>query len=873
MRKKKLKKSMLILLLLWFLVTPIILGAQELGDVNADGSINIVDALLVAHYYVGLNPAGFSQAQADVDCDGAINIVDALLIARFYVGLIDEFPCSTETPAPTSPPTETPAEGEYILLDQSGWSLVYVDSEETSGEDGAATNFFDGDTSTFWHTEWESSNPTHPHEIQIDIGGTYDVGGIRYLPRQDEEVNGTVANYEVYVSTSTGNWGSAVASGTWANDKSEKEVLFGPVSGRYVRLRALSEVAGNAWTSGAELNVLVWSGGPTMTPVPTSPPTETPEPTETTAPTTTPVPGNSQVQPFPLSQVSLSSSRFTENRDRTLSYLRFLDADRMLYNFRVAAGLSTQGASAPGGWDAPDCKLRGHSTGHLLKALSQAYAGTGDSQYKTKADYIVTELGKCQDALYNNRGAAYGFLSAYSEEQFILLESLTTYPTIWAPYYTLHKILAGLLASYELTGNSQALDIASKVGEWVYNRLSKVSASRLQQMWSLYIAGEYGGMNDSLANLYEHTGNSMHLSAARFFDNDSLFDPCSNNQDQLSGKHANQHIPQTIGALRVYDSTNDSYYYNIANNFWYMVSEHHAYIIGGTGEGEMFKGRDQIAAHISSDTCETCCAYNMLKLTRQLFFHDPRPEYMDYYERTLYNQILGSQDPNSSHGFTTYFVPLNPGARRSYSNDYSSFTCCHGTGMENHTKYQEQIYSHSSDNSTLYVNLFISSTLNWSEKGFTITQSTSYPAAGTTTITVNGSGNLVIMLRVPFWVKNGYIVSVNGTDQHVSATPGTYISINRNWTRGDQITIDMPLNYRLELTPDDRNTGGILYGPIVLAGNSSSTSWISLSLNTSDLSQSISQTGTLRFSTNGISLLPFYEATNISYHTYFRINN
>jgi DUF1680 family protein len=222
----------------------------------------------------------------------------------------------------------------------------------------------------------------------------------------------------------------------------------------------------------------------------------------------------------------------------------------MLYNFRATAGLSTQGAQPLGGWDAPNVKLRGHSTGHYLKALAQAYASSGNSQFLNKINYMITELGKCQDAM-PSQGYNTGYLAGYPETQFDQLEDLVTYPTIWAPYYTCHKIMAGLLACYQLAGSSQALTIVTKMADWVYNRLSQVSASRLQQMWALYIAGEYGGMNETLAKIHAITGNPNHLTAATFFDNDNLFPAMSNNQDNLNGKHANQHIPQIIGALRI----------------------------------------------------------------------------------------------------------------------------------------------------------------------------------------------------------------------------------------------------------------------------------------------------------------------------------
>ncbi|UJF35484.1 beta-L-arabinofuranosidase domain-containing protein [Paenibacillus hexagrammi] len=585
------------------------------------------------------------------------------------------------------------------------------------------------------------------------------------------------------------------------------------------------------------------------------------------------VPGNASwvVQPFSLKQVSLESSPFTENRDRTYSMLLFLDNDRMLYNFRAAAGLSTEGAQPLGGWDAPNSNLRGHSTGHYLSALSMAYASSGDTRFKDKLDDMITELGKVQDAM-PSQGYSEGFLSGYSEDQFIKLESYASYPTIWAPYYTLHKIMAGLVDAYRYTGNEQALDIADKMGDWVYGRLSVLPKEQLKKMWSLYIAGEYGGMNDVMAELYAITGKEQHLKTAQFFDNETLFAPTADNIDTLTGKHANQHIPQITGALRVYDQTNDASYYKVAENFWHMVVDKRTFSIGGTGEGEFFKGADAIASIIDDKDAETCATYNMLKLTRNLFFHNPDPQYMDYYERALYNHILASQNQADPHGGTTYFVPLGPGNQKSYSNDYNSFTCCMGTGLENHVKYQESIYFYSTDLSTLYVNLYIPSTLHWEAKGFTIKQTTSYPNEGATSLTVDGSGQLDIKLRVPYWVEEGYTVKVNGVEQNIAAVPGTYVTISRVWSPGDKIDISMPFSLRLEKTPDDPSTGSIMYGPLLMVGKSNSTSWTNLKLNTENLSQSITPTGTLSFSTNGIPLVPMYQAYNFRYHAYFKIN-
>ena len=575
-----------------------------------------------------------------------------------------------------------------------------------------------------------------------------------------------------------------------------------------------------------------------------------------------------KAKPFPLSQVTLLDSPFKDAMDRTCSYLRFLDADRMLYSFRSNYGLSTQGAQAPGGWEATDCKLRGHSMGHFLVALAQAYASTGDEQYKTKAEYIIDELEKCQNEA-TNQGYNAGFLSAYGEYQFEELEQLQTYPNIWAPYYTQHKIFSGLIACYNQLGSTKALDIVKKMGDWVYNRLSTVDPVQLQRMWDLYIAGEYGGMNDVLAELHEITQEEKYTTTAKYFDHNKIFTPCAANQDRLSGNHANQTIPKITGALRVYEQTNEQEYYDIAANFWNMVTGHHMYVIGGTSDGEMFKDPDKIGAHITEKTCETCCTHNMLKLTKQLFMHDPNAQYMDYYERALYNHILASQDARSNHGFTTYFVPLNAGGRKSYSNDYYSFTCCHGTGMENHTKYAESIYFHS--DSTLWVNLFIPSELNWQEKGFVIRQETAFPEEQKTNLIVNGSGNLAIKIRRPFWAKHGFTVKINDVVQPISVNPGSYFTLDRFWADGDRISIEMPFAFRIEYTPDINDLGSVMYGPVLLGGENQ-TSMETLQLDPTNPGSSFTPDNNdpLHFTSNNISFVPFYKIHGISYCVYFK---
>jgi uncharacterized protein len=418
-----------------------------------------------------------------------------------------------------------------------------------------------------------------------------------------------------------------------------------------------------------------------------------------------------------------------------------------------------------------------------------------------------------------------GFLSAYPETQFIRLEEFATYggnQGIWAPYYTLHKIVAGLLDAYRLTGNAEALAVASKIGDWAYSRLSKVRPEQFDRMWNMYIAGEYGGANDAFASLHAlRPDKPEYLTLARYFDNRNVKDPTVAGTDILDGRHANQHIPQFIGYLRVFEQNDQPEYHTAAKNFWDMVVPHRTYAHGGAGVGEILRKRDAVAGSLYSEPtnrnhAETCVMYNMLKLSRNLFFHDPDPKYMNYYEQGLYNQILGSRRDSDSvtSPEVTYFFPVRPGERRGYGN---VGTCCGGTGMENHTKYQDSIYFRATDDSALYVNLYIPSVLDWKEKGFTIEQATKYPFEGASTLTVRGNGPLAVQLRVPTWVRRGFTVAVNGERQRLAATPGQYVTIDRRWRSGDRIDIAMPMSFRAERTIDDPAVQSIFYGPTLLA--------------------------------------------------------
>jgi glucan-binding YG repeat protein/DUF1680 family protein len=613
------------------------------------------------------------------------------------------------------------------------------------------------------------------------------------------------------------------------------------------------------------------------------------------------IPVEIQAESMDLSEITLDGdSILTQNRERTVGYLKLLDNDRMLYNFRATFGQDTKGAQPLGGWDEPKGLLRGHSTGHYMSALALAYASTKDEELKQKSDEMIHELrtlqlmSKGSAADFKTKGTPQnadqsiwstnpeewgeGFISAYSPDQFALLEQYTPYATIWAPYYTLHKIMAGFLDTYQYTGNQEALQAAMDLGNWVYERLNACTPEQREKMWGMYIAGEFGGFNESMAKLYNITKDEKYLKGAQFFDNKKFFDNLAANVDDIQTRHANQHIPQIVGAMEEYKASNDSYYYNIGKNFWDMVTSRYAYSIGGVGRGENFKAPYNQANDIESDrNCETCAAYNMLKLTKQLYQYSPDDAaYMDYYERTLYNQIIASQYQETTanmHNGTTYMLPIGPGVRKSYGGDYDSFTCCHGTGMENHVKYQEAAYYKNSD--TLYVNLYMPSTVQWEEKGISVKQENQFPSESTK-LTVNGDGAFKMKLRVPYWAAKGFTVKVNGEAVQETAAPSSYLELDRSWKSGDVVEIEMPFDYHLDKTPDKlegSTVASLMYGPFVMVAKESKKQWLSLIL-TPDLSQSVKKAeadnGILTLKTNGMTFVPMYTAYDFAYHTYFK---
>lgn len=476
-----------------------------------------------------------------------------------------------------------------------------------------------------------------------------------------------------------------------------------------------------------------------------------------------------------------------------LKYLKSLDADKLLKGFCEIGGIDLK-AEKYGGWETS--AIQGHTLGHYLIAVSQAYASSKDEEFKKITDYMVSVLSKCQ--------AENGYLAAIPENHYEKLESGNTEGT-WVPWYSLHKILAGLVSVYEFTENEQALEVASKLGDWVYSHTSNWTSETQKTVLNI----EYGGMNDALYDLYKYTKSEKHLSAAHSFDEISLFEPLYENKDILNGKHANTTIPKIKGALNRYLVTGEEYYLQVAKNFWDIVISNHTYITGGNSEWEHFGEPKILDSERTNCNCETCNTYNMLKLTRDLFKITGDTKYADYYENTFINAILSSQNPKT--GMTTYFQPMATGYFKVYSTPYDHFWCCTGSGMENFSKLGDSIYFYNSE--SLYVNRFTSSKVSWQEKGLEITQVTDLPSVK---ILVNGSKSAKIVLRIPEWTNNP-IVKINGVEIDFKAE-NNLIILEKEWNN-DTIEYTLPMQITVHKLPDNKNAVAFKYGPYVLSAN------------------------------------------------------
>ncbi len=510
-----------------------------------------------------------------------------------------------------------------------------------------------------------------------------------------------------------------------------------------------------------------------------------------------------KVRPFPMQQVRLGEGPCKSAMEADRQYLRSLPPDRLLHTFRINAGIPSS-AQPLGGWEAPDCELRGHyAGGHYLSACALMYASTGDEELKANGNTVVAELAKCQEALKS------GYLSAFPIEFF---DRLRERQKVWAPFYTIHKIMAGNLDMYVHCGNQQALDVAEKMAGWTADYTRSLSYEHMQRV----LGTEYGGMGEVLSNLYAVTCKQHYLEVAQRFDHQQFFDPLAGHRDELKGLHANTHIPQVIAAARIYELTGDRRYRDIAEYFWDEVVSERSYCTGGTSNHESWNtDPGKLAAELSTNTTEDCCAYNMMKLTRHLFGWSADARLMDYYERALFNHRLGTINPEN--GTMMYYLPLAAGYWKTFGKPFDAFWCCTGTGSEEYAKLVDTIYFH--DDDSLYVNLYVDSQLEWPEKGFHLRQETRFPEqeGSTLTLSVRNPVRLSLRLRIPYWARGGS-VKINGAPLAAFASPSSYLLLDRIWANGDKVELSLPMDLHISPMPDDATLQAAMYGPLVLAG-------------------------------------------------------
>ncbi|HUQ11714.1 MAG TPA: beta-L-arabinofuranosidase domain-containing protein [Steroidobacteraceae bacterium] len=511
---------------------------------------------------------------------------------------------------------------------------------------------------------------------------------------------------------------------------------------------------------------------------------------------------------FRLTDVRLKPGPFLDAQKLDEAYLLRLEPDRMLANFRTNAGLEPR-APVYGGWESVEpwiwIRCHGHTLGHYLTAASCMYESTEDTRFADRVAYIVVELMQCQ----KKTG---GWLTAFPDGVAPLTDSLAGKEFAGVPWYTTHKVLAGLRDAWLHTGLKNALDVAVRFADWIDRACADVPEDRFQKM----LDREHGGMNEVLADLSALTGDRRYEKLAMRFCHHAILAPLARGEDRLDGLHANTQIPKVIGFSRLADLTGKPEYRRSADYFWEAVTTQRSFATGGHGDVEHFFPKNEFAKHVESGkTMETCCTHNMLRLTRSLYGRSPAADYYDYFERALFNGILASQDPES--GMNTYFQSTRPGYVRLYHTPFDSFWCCTGSGLENHARYGEAIYAR--DRDTLFVNLFIASTLQWREAGVVVEQDTRFPDSDTTRLTIRAekAREFTLSIRQPAWCP-AMPVTVNGSRTVVSRKPGRYHQLRRRFHPGDVIEVRIPMSLRLETLPNSLDQAALVYGPIVLAG-------------------------------------------------------
>jgi DUF1680 family protein len=508
-----------------------------------------------------------------------------------------------------------------------------------------------------------------------------------------------------------------------------------------------------------------------------------------------------KVQPFELAAVRLRSGAALEALEINRRYLMGLDPDRLLHMFRVTAGLPSSAAPL-GGWEAPDNELRGHFTGHYLSACALLAAQTGDQAVKERGVRLAAELARCQAAIGT------GYLSAFPVD---LFDRLREGQPAWAPFYTLHKIMAGLLDTATLSGDRRSLETLLGMATWVERWVEPLDQGQMARV----IEREYGGMNELLYNLAAHTGELRWRGVAQRFDRERIFAPLAAGRDELKGLHVNTTIPQIIGAARGYEVAGNPRLNDVASTFWHTVAERRCYCTGGTSNGESWNTPPGILAQeLSGYTEESCVTYNMQKLTRHLYAWTADPRLGDYYERTFYNGILGVQHP--ADGDKLYYLPLAGGYWKLFGTPLNDFWCCTGSMAESFAKLGDSIYFH--DDAGVYVNLFVPSELDWTERGVRLALDTRFPEEETLRLSVRAARptRLAVRLRVPSWTA-GVEARLNGKPLAAGARPGSYLSVERVWRESDILTVRLPMRLHVAPMPDDPSIQAVMYGPLVLA--------------------------------------------------------
>ena len=514
---------------------------------------------------------------------------------------------------------------------------------------------------------------------------------------------------------------------------------------------------------------------------------------------------------FPLGDVTLLNGPFKHARDLNIQTLVKYDVDRLLAGYRKEAGLPEK-AKSYSNWEGLD----GHVGGHYLSAMAMNYASTKNEECKRRLEYMITELKACQDANgKNNPDWAVGYVGAIpnSKKIWSTLQKgdFDAFRSAWVPWYNVHKMYAGLRDAWVYAGDEAAKSIFLKFCDWAIN----ITASLTEAQRQFMLDTEHGGMNEIFADAYEMTGDEKYLIAAKRFSHKMLLDPMSEGKDNLDNKHANTQVPKAIGFERIGEVSNDAKYAKAGDFFWKTVTTSRSLAFGGNSRREFFPGTNAYIDFINDvEGPESCNSYNMLKLTEDLFRNNLSAKYADYYERTLYNHILSTQHP--VNGGYVYFTPPRPRHYRVYSSPNEGMWCCVGSGMENHGKYNEFIYTHSKD--SLFLNLFIASELNWKEKGIKLKQQTQFPFEQGTKLTVTeGSSRFKLLMRYPSWVKEGALkISVNGKAVSYTANPSSYVAIERVWKKGDVVQVALPMHSTIERLPNVPEYIAIMHGPILL---------------------------------------------------------